>query len=70
MFPKTNSFIGEAQPLADVDEFCGRIKAGKDSQTNDDFVFVARVEALISGRGMQEALRRAEAYHAAGADAI
>ncbi|MFC7736958.1 phosphoenolpyruvate mutase [Roseomonas sp. GCM10028921] len=70
LFPKTNSFIGEAQPLADVDEFCGRIKAGKDSQTDDDFVLVARVEALISGQGMEEALRRAEAYHRAGADAI
>ena len=70
LFPKTNSFIGEAQPLADVDEFCGRIKAGKDSQLDDDFTLVARVEALISGRGMEEALRRAEAYHAAGADAI
>ena len=70
LFPKTNSFIGEAQPLADVDEFCGRIKAGKDSQTDDDFTLVARVEALISGRTMDEALRRAEAYHAAGADAI
>jgi len=70
IFPKTNSFIGEAQPLADVDEFCGRIKAGKDSQTDDDFVLVARVEALISGHSMEEALRRAEAYHAAGADAI
>lgn len=70
LFPKTNSFIGEAQPLADIDEFCGRIKAGKDSQTDEDFVLVARVEALISGRGMEEALRRAEAYHAAGADAI
>ena len=70
LFPKTNSFIGEAQPLADVDEFCGRIKAGKDSQTDDDFVLVARVEALISGFGMAEALRRAEAYHAGGADAI
>jgi phosphoenolpyruvate phosphomutase len=70
LFPKTNSFIGEAQPLADVDEFCGRIKAGKDSQTDDDFVLVARVEALISGRGMDEAIRRAEAYHRAGADAI
>jgi phosphoenolpyruvate phosphomutase len=69
-FPKTNSFIGEAQPLADIDEFCGRIKAGKDSQTDDDFVLVARVEALISGRGLDEALRRAEAYHEAGADAI
>src|SRR5260370_11532186 len=70
VFPKTNSFVGEAQPLAEIDEFCGRIKAGKDSQTDDDFVLVARVEALISGRGMNEALRRAEAYHAAGADAI
>ena len=70
LFPKTNSFIGEAQPLADIDEFCGRIKAGKDSQLDDDFVLVARVEALISGRGMDEAIARAEAYHAAGADAI
>lgn len=70
LFPKTNSFIGERQPLADIDEFCGRIKAGKDSQTDDDFVLVARVEALISGHSMEEALARAEAYHAAGADAI
>ncbi|MFT8243582.1 phosphoenolpyruvate mutase [Roseomonas sp. BN140053] len=70
LFPKTNSFIGEAQPLAEIDEFCGRIKAGKDSQTDDDFVLVARVEALISGRSMEEALRRAESYHRAGADAI
>ena len=70
LFPKTNSFIGEDQPLADIDEFCGKIKAGKDSQTDDDFTLVARTEALISGRSMDEALMRAEAYHAAGADAI
>ena len=70
LFPKTNSFIGEHQPLADVDEFCGKIKAGKDSATESDFSIVARVEALIAGRGLDEALRRAEAYHAAGADGI
>ena len=70
LFPKTNSFIGENQPLADVEEFCGRIKAGKDSQSDDDFQIVARVEALIAGWGMDEALRRAEAYHRAGADAV
>jgi phosphoenolpyruvate phosphomutase len=70
-FPKTNSFIdGERQPLADIDEFCGKIKAGKDSQADDDFVIIARVEALIAGWDMAEALRRAEAYHAAGADGI
>ncbi len=71
LFPKTNSFIaGERQPLADIDEFCGKIKAGKDIQRHDDFCIVARVEALIAGWGLAEALRRAEAYHAAGADAI
>ncbi len=71
LFPKTNSFIdGDAQPLADIDEFCGKIKAGKDAQLDDDFVIVARVEAFIAGWGVDEALRRAEAYRAAGADAI
>ena len=70
LFPKTNSFIGEGQPLADIDEFCGKIKAGKDSQADDDFCIVARVEALISGWGMEEALKRAEAYRKAGADGI
>jgi phosphoenolpyruvate phosphomutase len=70
LFPKTNSFIGEGQPLADMEEFSGRIKAGKDSQDDADFQLIARVEALISGWGMEEALRRAEAYHAAGADGI
>src|SRR5438132_932306 len=70
-FPKTNSFLrSELQPLADIDEFCGKIKAGKDSQTDTDFVLVARVEALIAGWGLAEAIKRAEAYHRAGADAI
>ena len=70
-FPKTNSFIdGGKQALADPDEFCGKIKAGKDSQTDPDFCIVARVEALIAGWGMNEALNRAKAYAAAGADAI
>jgi phosphoenolpyruvate phosphomutase len=71
LFPKTNSFInGGAQPLADMQEFCGKIKAGKDAQTDPDFCVIARVEALICGWGMAEALRRAEAYHQAGADGI
>ena len=69
-FPKTNSFVDGDQELADVDEFCGKIKAGKDSQLDDDFSVVARVEALIAGKGMDEALRRAEAYRVAGADGI
>ena len=70
LFPKTNSFLGERQVLADVEEFAGKIKAAKDTQTDPDFCVVARVEALIAGWGMDEALRRAEAYTDAGADAI
>ncbi len=70
LFPKMNSFIGEGQPLADIDEFCGRIRAASDFRHRDEFVIVARTEALISGKGQAEARRRAHAYAAAGADAI
>ncbi|MBL8606399.1 MAG: phosphoenolpyruvate mutase, partial [Myxococcales bacterium] len=71
LFPKTNSFIrGTAQPLADPEEFAGKIRAAKEAQTDPDFVVVARVEALIAGHGMEEALRRGEMYRKAGADAI
>lgn len=71
LFPKTNSFIkGDAQPMADMQEFCGKIKAGKDAQIDPDFSIIARVEAFICGWGLAEALRRAEAYRQAGADGI
>src|SRR5437773_6012824 len=66
LFPKTNSFLrGTAQPLADKDEFAGKIRAAKEAQRDDDFVVVARVEALIAGHGLVEALARAEAYRLA-----
>lgn len=71
LFPKTNSFIdGNKQELADIDEFCSRIKAGKDAQQDDDFSIITRVEAFIAGWGLSEAMKRAEAYHAAGSDGI
>jgi hypothetical protein len=38
-----------AQPLADIDEFCGKIRACKDAQVDPNFNVVARVEALIAG---------------------
>jgi len=71
LFPKTNSFIsGEKQPLADIDEFSGKIKAGKETQSDKNFNIIARVEAFIAGWGLKEAIKRAEAYRQAGADAI
>jgi len=71
LFPKTNSFINSTnQPLADIEEFCGKIKAGKDTQSDSDFCIVARIESFIAGWGLAETLKRAEAYHKAGADAL
>lgn len=70
LFPKTNSFLGSEQELAPIEEFSGKIRAAKDTQQDPDFCVVARTEALISGRGLGEALKRAEAYKQAGADAI
>jgi phosphoenolpyruvate phosphomutase len=68
-FPKMNSFVGDRHPLADIDEFSGRLKAIKDTAASD-FVLVARIEALIAGHSLDEALIRAHAYAEAGADAI
>lgn len=71
LFPKTNSLLdGRAQPLADIKEFALKIQAMKETQRDPDFNIVARVEALIAGWGIDEALKRADAYLAAGATAI
>jgi phosphoenolpyruvate phosphomutase len=71
VFPKTNSFIsGEKQALADCDEFCGKVRAAKDTQRDSDFVVVARTEAFITGHGVNEAIARASAYAEAGADMV
>jgi phosphoenolpyruvate phosphomutase len=69
-FPKVNSYIPGRQELAPISEFVGKIMAAKNAQTSKDFMVIARVEALIAGWGMEEALKRAQAYADAGADAI
>ncbi|MED4292232.1 phosphoenolpyruvate mutase [Priestia megaterium] len=69
-FPKLNSFVQGSQKLASIDEFVSKIRAAKDTRKDPDFVIIARVEALIAGQGMEEALERAYAYEKAGADAI
>ena len=71
LFPKTNSFLQtDRQTLTGVSEFCGKIKAAKDTQRKEAFTVVARLESLIAGLGMDDALERAAAYCEAGADAI
>lgn len=70
LFPKVNSFIEGRQNLAGIEEFSGKIKAINHTKKDKDIVLIARVEALIAGWGMEEALKRSFAYADAGADAI
>jgi phosphoenolpyruvate phosphomutase / 2-hydroxyethylphosphonate cytidylyltransferase len=53
-----------------IKNFCKKIKKAKTSKINDDFFIIARIESFILGKGLNDALRRAEAYSKAGADAI
>jgi phosphoenolpyruvate phosphomutase len=70
-FPKQNSLLKNGQnDLISEKEFVAKIIAAKEAKQNKDFTIIARVEALISGAGMNEALKRATAYEKAGADAI
>jgi phosphoenolpyruvate phosphomutase len=71
MFPKQNSILENgSNDLISQREFVAKILAAKEARIDKDFLIMARVEALISGAGMDEALTRATAYENAGADAI
>ena len=69
---KKNSLFGTEveQTQADIEDFSAKIRAGKKAQLTDDFMIIARIESLILERGMEDALKRAEAFVAAGADGI
>jgi phosphoenolpyruvate phosphomutase len=69
-FPKLNSLAVGTQDLVPVEEMVARLIAAADAKRDSDFVVVARLEALIAGRPMEDALFRAHAYEAAGADAL
>lgn len=70
-FPKQNSLLEEGKhELTSEKEFVAKIIAARESKQNKEFMVIARTEALIAGLGVKEALKRAEAYEKAGADAI
>ena len=69
---KKNSLFGTdvEQTQASIEEFSAKIAAGKAAQLTDDFMIIARIESLILEKGMEDALARAAAFTAAGADGI
>ena len=69
---KKNSLFGTEvkQTQATIEEMSAKISAGKKAQLTDDFMIIARIESLILEQGMEDALARAKAFVAAGADGI
>ena len=69
---KKNSLFGTevAQTQDTIEEFSKKIHIGKQAQMTEDFMIIARIESLILNAGMDDALKRAEAYIKAGADGI
>lgn len=69
---KKNSLFGtEVEQTQDsIENFCAKIRAGKEALRTDDFMIIARIESLILERGMEDALDRAKSYVEAGADGI
>ena len=69
-FPKLNSFVEGNQDLAPIEIFQEKIGAAKAAQQSSSMMVIARIEAFIAGKGLDEALTRANRYLEAGADAI
>ena len=68
---KNSLFKNQAGTKQDKPElFAKKIKQICKSRKNKDFMVIARIESFIVGKGLKDALRRAEIYSKAGADAI
>ena len=69
---KKNSLFGTdvKQELDIPEEFAAKIEAGKLAQVTKDFMIFARIESLIAGLGVEDAIKRAKMYIDAGSDGI
>jgi cytidyltransferase-like protein len=56
--------------LEPVEVMESKIRAGKQAQITEDFMVIVRLESFAVGAGLRDALARAEAYIAAGADGL
>lgn len=59
----------EGKRVVETAEMCDRLAFAKDSRAGDDFMIIARTDALAI-EGLDSTLTRSAAYVAAGADAI
>lgn len=69
---KKNSLFGTEVPQTQdsIDNFTDKVSQGKNARVTEDFMIIARIESLILGKGLTDALTRGEAYINSGADGI
>ena len=69
---KKNSLFesDDLQKQDSIENICHKIQVGKQAQVTPDFMIIARIESLNLGKGVDDALERAQAYIEAGADGI
>ncbi|MGL5720945.1 MAG: phosphoenolpyruvate mutase [Brevinema sp.] len=69
---KRNSLFGTEveQEQDSIEDFCAKIKAGRDARVTQNFMVIARIESLILEKGQEDAINRAKAYLEAGVDGI
>ena len=53
-----------------IKDFSKKINKATQARKSNDFLIIARIESFILEKGLNDALKRAEAYSRAGADAI
>ena len=69
---KKNSLFGTdvEQTQDTIEHFSDKIRAGREARVTSDFMIISRIESLIAGAGMEDAINRAKAYVEAGTDGI
>lgn len=68
---KNSLFDNQSESYQDnIKNFSKKIKIAKNSKITDDFFIIARIESFILGKSVKDAIKRANAYSKAGADAI
>ena len=69
---KKNSLFGDSaeQQQDSIENFCQKIRTGREARVGQNFMVIARIESLILKKGLEDALARARAYLEAGADGI
>ncbi len=67
--PKRCGHLPGSRPVISLEEHAGKIEAAVAARRDPDFIIIARTDSA-TGMGLDEAIRRGQAYRKAGADVV